>query len=179
MPAGAHRTPESWSEDRVLAIVAAHRDERGPLLPILHDIVETFGYVDARCVPVVAEALNLSRAEVHGVITFYRDFRTTPGGAVELRICRAEACQSVGADALIADAVERFGIATGDTTADGTLTLDEVFCLGDCALGPAVMIDQEVHGRMDGERLAGLVAQAVAEATAMAATTADSGATAR
>lgn len=169
MPAGAHRSPESWSEDRVLEIVAAHRTERGPLLPILHDLVETFGFVDTRSVVVVAEALNLSRAEVHGVVTFYRDFRTTPGGAVELRICRAEACQSLGADALLADAVERFGVAVGGTTADGRLTLDEVFCLGDCALGPAVMIDREVHGRMDGERLAGLVAEAVAEATTPAA----------
>jgi formate dehydrogenase subunit gamma len=176
MPAGAHRPPESWSEDRVLAIVAAHKDERGPLLPILHDVIATFGYVDSRCVPVIAEALNLSRAEVHGVITFYRDFRTTPGGSVELRICRAEACQSVGADALLADAQERFGVKTGETTPDGRLTLDEVFCLGDCALGPAVMIGHDVHGRMDGERLAGLVAQAVADATAAA--TADAKATA-
>ena len=100
--------------------------------------------------------------EVHGVITFYRDFRTTPGGAVEVRICRAEACQSVGSDALAADAVERLGVGFGETTADGRLTLDEVFCLGDCALGPAVMIGHEVHGRMDGERLAALVAEATA-----------------
>ena len=96
------------------------------------------GYVDPRAVPIVAEALNLSRADVHGVVTFYRDFRTTPGGTVELRICRAEACQSVGADALVEDAVERFGVPVGGTTVDGRLTVDEVFCLGDCALGPAV-----------------------------------------
>ena len=162
MPAATHRTPESWSEDRVQAIVAAHRDERGPLLPILHELVETFGYVDARCVPIVAEVLNLSRAEVHGVITFYRDFRTTQGGTRPKRIVHGFFCQSVGADALIADAVGRFGIPVGGTTADGRLTLDEVFCLGDCALGPAVMIDHEVHGRMDGERLAVLVAKATA-----------------
>lgn len=162
MPAGVHHPPEVWSEDRVTEIVAAHLTERGPLLPILHDIVDAFGFVDPRNVPIVAEALNLSRAEVHGVITFYRDFRTTPGGAVELRICRAEACQSVGADALLAEASERFGIPVGETTADGRLTLGEVFCLGDCALGPAVMIGDDVHGRMDGERLAGLVAEAVA-----------------
>ena len=105
MPAGVRSSREPWSEDRVLAIVAAHEGERGPLLPILHDIRDTFGYVDPRAVPIVAEALNLSRAEVHGVVTFYRDFRTTPGGTVELRICRAEACQSVGADALVEDAV--------------------------------------------------------------------------
>jgi len=170
MPTGVRQQSETWSEDRVLAIATAHKDERGPLLPILHEIVATFGYVDARCVPVVAEVLNLSRAEVHGVITFYRDFRTTPGGAVDLRICRAEACQSVGANELLADAKRRFGVATGETTADGRLTLDEVFCLGDCALGPAVMIDREVHGRMDGERLATLVAQAVAQAVADAPT---------
>ena len=162
MPAGVRTAREPWSEDRVLAIVAVHEGERGPLLPILHDIRETFGYVDPRAVPLVADALNLSRAEVHGVVTFYRDFRTTPGGAVEVRICRAEACQSVGADALVEDAVERFGVPVGGTTADGRLTIDEVFCLGDCALGPAVMIGDEVHGRMDGERLAGLVAEAVA-----------------
>lgn len=162
MTAEIHRQPETWSEDRVLEIVAAHRTERGPLLPILHDLQDAFGFVDPRCVPIVAEALNLSRAEVHGVITFYRDFRTTPGGAVELRICRAEACQSVGADALVADAVERFGVPVGETTADGGLSLDEVFCLGDCALGPAVMIDREVHGYMDGERLAELITEATA-----------------
>ena len=162
MPAGVHSSREPWSEDRVLAIVAAHDGERGPLLPILHDIRATFGYVDPRAVPIVAEALNLSRADVHGVVTFYRDFRTTPGGAVELRICRAEACQSVGADALVVDAVERFGVPIGGTTVDGRLTVDEVFCLGDCALGPAVMIDEVVHGRMDGDRLAALVAEATA-----------------
>lgn len=162
MSAGVHSSREPWSEDRVLAIVAAHEGERGPLLPILHDIRDTFGYVDPRAVPIVADALNLSRADVHGVVTFYRDFRTTPGGAVELRICRAEACQSVGADALVEAAVLRFATQLGGTTADATLSLDEVFCLGDCALGPAVMIGDEVHGRMDGERLAGLVAEAIA-----------------
>jgi formate dehydrogenase subunit gamma len=162
MSAGGQSPREPWSEDRVQAIVAAHEGERGPLLPILHDIRSAFGYIDPRSVPIVADALNLSRADVHGVITFYRDFRTTLGGAVELRICRAEACQSVGADALVKDAVERFGVAIGGTTADGRLTVDEVFCLGDCALGPAVMIDEAVHGRMDGARLAGLVAEATA-----------------
>jgi formate dehydrogenase subunit gamma len=162
MSAGVHQSREPWSEDRVLAIVAAHDGERGPLLPILHDIRATFGFVDPRAVPIVAEALNLSRADVHGVVTFYRDFRMTPGGAVELKICRAEACQSVGADALVEDAVERFGVPVGGTTADGRLTVDEVFCLGDCALGPAVMIDDTLHGRMDGEKLAALVAEATA-----------------
>jgi len=162
MSAGVRTSREPWSDDRALAIVAAHEGERGPLLPILHDFRDTFGYVDPRAVPIIADALNLSRAEVHGVITFYRDFRTTLGGAVEVRICRAEACQSVGADALIADAVERFGVPIGGTTPDGLLTVDEVFCLGDCALGPSVMIGDEVHGRMDGERLAGLVAEAIA-----------------
>jgi formate dehydrogenase subunit gamma len=162
MQAEIHRQPESWSEDRILEIVAAHRAERGPLLPILHDIQSTFGFIDPRSVPLVAEALNVSRAEVHGVITFYRDFRTTPGGAVEVRICGAEACQSVGADELIAGTEKRFGIPVGDTTEDGRITLTEVFCLGDCALGPAVMIGAEVHGFMNWERLATLVAEATA-----------------
>ena len=171
MSAGVRHPPATWSEDRVLAIVAAHRPERGPLLPLLHDIRAAFGYVDPRCVPLVAEALNLSRAEVHGVVTFYRDFRTTPGGAVEVRICRAEACQSVGADALIADAVERFGVPVGETSADGRLTLDDGFCLGDCARGPAGMIGHDVHGRMDGPRLAELVAEATSTAAAAAGMT--------
>lgn len=162
MSAGVHLSREPWSEDRVLAIVAAHDGERGPLLPILHDIRATFGFVDPRAVPIVAEALNLSRADVHGVVTFYRDFRTTPGGTVELRICRAEACQSVGADALVESAILRFGVQVGGTTADGTLTVDEVFCLGNCALGPSVMVGDDVHGRMDGERLATIVAEATA-----------------
>jgi formate dehydrogenase subunit gamma len=114
----------------------------GALLPILHAINDRFGYVDERAVFVVAEVLNLSRAEVHGVVTFYHDFRRAPPGRHVVKLCRAEACQSVGADKLFAD-VEA---ACGD---DGKVTVEPVFCLGNCALGPAALIDGNLHGRID------------------------------
>lgn len=153
---------EPWSPDHVERIVAAHRDERGPLLPILHDVVAAFGYVDPGAVPIIADGLNLSRAEVHGVITFYRDFRTTLPGRHEVRVCRGEACQAVGAEALMADVSVRLGIPAGATTQDGAITLDQVFCLGNCALGPSAIVDGEVHGRMTVDRLVDLVARASA-----------------
>jgi formate dehydrogenase subunit gamma len=154
------RRREPWSPAGVERIVAAHRDDRGPLLPILHDVVAAYGYIDPGAVAVIADGLNLSRAEIHGVITFYRDFRTTPSGAIEVRVCRGEACQAVGAEALMTRAAERLGLAVGATSADGRVTLDEVFCLGNCALGPSALIGGEVHGRLTEERLLALVAEA-------------------
>jgi formate dehydrogenase iron-sulfur subunit len=149
----------AWSSDRARAIAAAHAGERGALLPLLHALQREFGCVDPRAVAVVAEVLNLSRAEVHGVVTFYRDFRSEPSGRRVVKVCRAEACQSVGADRLVAHAQERLGIGFGQTTADGAVSLDQVFCLGNCALGPSVMIDETVHGRVDPPRLDVLLAE--------------------
>jgi formate dehydrogenase subunit gamma len=139
--------------ERVRDIAREHRDRRGPLLPVLHAINDELGHVDQADVPVVADVLNLAVAEVHGVVTFYRDFRRAPAGRVTLRICRAEACQSVGAEALAEHASTRLGVGFGETTSDGAVSLDEVFCLGNCALGPAVQIDGTLRGRVSPARL--------------------------
>jgi formate dehydrogenase subunit gamma len=136
----------------IRAIVAAHAGERGPLLPILHAVQAAFGAVDAGAIVVIADALNLSRADVHGVVSFYRDFRTEPPARLVVRICRAEACQANGAEELIDHAVSRVGLGVGEAAADGSIMLDEVFCLGNCALGPSVMVGDRVLGRVDAER---------------------------
>lgn len=138
--------------DRVRAIAAAHAGERGPLLVILHAVQEELGCIDAEAVPVLADALNLSVAEVHGVVSFYKDFRSTRPGRATVKICRAEACQAVGADALVEHAKTRLGVGFGATTSDGAVTLDEVFCLGNCALGPSVQVDGRLYGRVGPER---------------------------
>jgi formate dehydrogenase subunit gamma len=145
------------AEECARAAAEAHRADRGPLLPILHAIQRELGHVPQSVEPVLADALNLSIAEVHGVVTFYRDFRRTPA-AHTVRVCRAEACQSVGAEALAAHAERALGVPTGETTADGTVRLDEVFCLGNCALGPAVQVDGRLHGRVTPGRLDALLA---------------------
>ena len=125
------------------------RHQPGALLPILHAVQERFGFIDDAAVPVIAEALNLSRAEVHGVLTFYHDFRRTPAGAHVLKLCRAEACQSMGCEELAETLVRRHGVAFGETSSDGKLTLEAVYCLGNCALAPAALLDGKVHGRLD------------------------------
>lgn len=150
--------PETWSEEMVQTLLDTHREDRGPLLPILHDLQTRCGYVDRRSIPVLADALGLSQAEVFGVVSFYRDFRTEPSGTHHLQLCRAEACQSVGADSLAAHARSRLGIEFGETTADGGYSLDQVFCLGNCALGPSLMIDGSLHGRVDADGFDRLVA---------------------
>lgn len=127
--------------------------EPGALLPILHEIQDRYGYVPDSAVPIVAQALNLSRAEVHGVVTFYHLFRTRPSGQHVLYVCRAEACQSMGARALERYAREKLEIDFHETTADGRFSLEPVYCLGNCACSPAVMVDETVHGRVTPERL--------------------------
>jgi formate dehydrogenase subunit gamma len=145
--------------DRVRAITARLRDLRGPLLPVLHAVQHELGHVDTADVPVIADVLNLAVAEVHGVVTFYRDFRREPGGRATVRICQAEACQAVGAEALGAHARRRLGVEFGQTTSDGAVTLDEVFCLGNCALGPAVQVDGRLHGRVSPARFDALLGE--------------------
>jgi formate dehydrogenase subunit gamma len=120
----------------------------GALLPILHALQDEFGYVDEAAVPLMAEALNISQAEVHGVISFYHDFRRTPPGKHVLRICRAESCQAMGCGKLIEHIEQRAGIKLGETTPDGNLTIEPVYCLGNCALSPAVMLDGQPFGRV-------------------------------
>ncbi|MGI5521774.1 formate dehydrogenase subunit gamma [Micromonospora sp. CA-259024] len=143
--------------DRVRALVAAHSGDRGALLPILHRIQAEFGYVDQNVVPVLAAELNLSRADVHGVITFYSDFRSEPAGRTVVKLCRGEACQSVGAEQLVAHVEQVLGIKLGQTTPDGSVTLEQVFCLGNCALGPAGQINERVQGRLSPSRLDALL----------------------
>ncbi len=150
----------AWSEDRTRAIVVAHRGLEGLLLPILHAVQEEFGCVPADAVPVIAEALNLTRAEVHGVVTFYHDFRREPAGRHVLKLCRAEACQASGGDALARRAEEKLGVRIGTTTPDARVTLEPVYCLGLCSVSPAAMLDGEVHARLNDAKLDALIAQA-------------------
>ena len=145
---------------RATAVVDSMKSMEGPLLPILHGIQEEFGYVPQDTLPLIANALNLSRAEVHGVMTFYHDYRDHPTGRHVLKLCRAEACQSMGGD-LLADRVKKLlGIDFHQTTLDGSVTLEPVFCLGLCACAPAAMLDGELHGRLDDETVDELVAGA-------------------
>ena len=145
---------------RTRSIVADLRFLEGSLLPILHEVQEEFGYVPQEALPVIAEELNLSRAEVHGVVTFYHDYRNHPAGRHVLKLCRAEACQSMGGDA-VAERVKRLlGIDFHQTTLDGSVTLEPVYCLGLCACAPSAMLDGEVYGRVDDQMAAELVAEA-------------------
>jgi formate dehydrogenase iron-sulfur subunit len=149
---------EDWSADRANEIILQHCDQDGPLLPILHALQEAFGSVPEPAVRMVAEKLNLSRAEVHGVVTFYHDFRRQPPGRHVVKLCRAEACQAAGGDALAARAEARLGVAMGATAADGSCTLEPVYCLGLCSTAPSAMIDGQIIGGLDEQRLDALLA---------------------
>lgn len=147
--AAASETLSSAQVQAVEHAITAHEHRPGALLPVLHAVQDRLGFVPAQAVRVIAQALNLSRAEVHGVVSFYHDFRSGPPGRHVLRLCRAEACQSMGAER-IAELVQReTGIGFGATTADGEVTLEAVYCLGNCACAPAAMLDGEVYGRLD------------------------------
>ncbi len=149
-----------WNKDRAEAIIAEHRTVAGATLPMLHALQDEFGHVPKEAVPLIAAALNLSRAEVHGIVTFYHDFRRSPAGRHVLKLCRAEACQSMGGDALAIVARRRLGVEWGGTSADGWVTLESVFCLGLCACAPAAMLDDKVVGALDGNRLDALLIEA-------------------
>jgi len=152
-----------WSAARAAELIEQHRSQAGACLPILHALQEEFGHVPAEAVPLVAEALNLSRAEVHGVVSFYHDFRKMAPGRHVLKLCRAEACQAVGADALAAKVEARFAVEFGGTSADGRLTLEPVMCLGNCACGPAAMLDERILGRVDLAKIEFHLARRLAE----------------
>ena len=139
---------QAWDADRAQARIRELEHLPGALLPILHAIQEEFGYIHPDATPLIAGALNISHAEVHGVISFYHDFRHAAPGRHVLKICRAESCQSMGCDALIAHVEKRAGVQLGETTPDQSLTVEQVFCLGNCALSPAVMLDGEPFGRV-------------------------------
>ena len=144
---------------RTAAIIDEFKELEGPLLPILHGVQDEFGHVPQDALPVIAEALNLSSAEVHGVVTFYHDYRREPAGRHVVKLCRAEACQSMGGDALAAKLKQLLGIGFHETSADGAVTLEPVYCLGLCACAPAAMVDGEVIGRLDADRLEEIVSQ--------------------
>jgi formate dehydrogenase subunit gamma len=150
----------AWNRERAEAIVKAHQHIEGAALPILHALQDEFGYIDREAVPLVAQGLNLSRAEVHGVVSFYHDFRKAPPGRHVLKLCRAEACQSMGADALAEAARERLRVDWHETTPDGSVTLEPVFCLGLCACAPAAMLDRRGFGALDEAQLASLIERA-------------------
>lgn len=151
---------EPWDAARGAEIIAEHTHLEGATLVILHALQDAFGYVPEQAIPIVAQALNLSRAEVHGVFTFYHDFRHQPAGRHVLKLCRAEACQAAGGDALAARAEAKLGIAIGNTTADDRVTLEPIYCLGLCATAPSAMLDGRLVGRLDEARLDALVAEA-------------------
>lgn len=142
---------ESTITETVQTIIAELKDKQGALLPILHGVQDALGYIPSDSVPAIAAALNLSRAEVHGVISFYHYFRDTPPGKHTVHLCRAESCQSMGSNALEAHVKTKLGIDYHETTADGQFSLEPVYCLGNCACSPAMQIDHEIYGRVSAE----------------------------
>ena len=147
-----------WNEEEARAIIAAHQ-VRG-LLPVLSALNETFGHVHKDAIRLCAQALNISRAEVHGVASFYHDFRERPAGQHVLKLCGAEACQSMGGDALAEHVARELGIGFGETTPDESITLERVYCLGLCACAPAALLDETPHARLGPASVSALIAEA-------------------
>ncbi|MFI0473442.1 formate dehydrogenase subunit gamma [Halomonas sp. HMF6819] len=143
-------SPE-WSSASIQTEIDALKHKPGALLPILHALQDRFGFIPTDAIPLIAASLQQTRAEIHGVISFYHHFRTTPPGRHVVRICRAEACQSVGARALEAHAKARLGVDYHQTTPDREITLEAVYCLGNCACGPSIRVDDQVRGRVTEE----------------------------
>jgi formate dehydrogenase subunit gamma len=142
-----------WDETRAQEIIAAHLGLEGPALPILHALQDEFGYVPEAAVPQLATALNISRAEMHGVVTFYHDFRHEPAGRHVLKLCRAESCQSMNSERIAHDFLDRLKIDWGQTSPDGALTVEAVYCLGLCSHSPSALYDGEPVGRVDAAKL--------------------------
>ena len=148
---------EPWNPARAAEIIESAGKQDGACMPILHALQRAFSYVPREAVPMVAEALNWSRAEVHGVVSFYHDFRHAPPGRHVLKLCRAEACQAMGAAALHQHAKNKLRVGWGETTTDGKVTLEPVYCLGLCACAPSAMIDGKVYGGLDNVKLGKLI----------------------
>jgi formate dehydrogenase subunit gamma len=140
-----------------LDIIDAHKETEGAALPILHAVQEALGYVPETAIPVIADGLNITRAEMHGIVTFYHDFRREPAGRHVLKLCRAEACQARGSDRVAEAAEAALGIRFGETSPDGQVTLEAVYCLGLCAAGPSAMLDHRIIGRLTEAKIAPLV----------------------
>lgn len=151
---------DAWDEARASDIITDLKGRDGSLLPILHAIQQAFGCIPEAAEPLVAAALNITRAEVHGVVTFYHDFRRAPAGRHVLKVCRAEACQSMGAEALVSHLERSLGLRCGETSADGQITVEAVYCLGLCAVAPSAMLDGTVVGRLNQRKLDTLMAEA-------------------
>ncbi|MBF5007127.1 formate dehydrogenase subunit gamma [Diaphorobacter caeni] len=144
--------------DAVASLVAQYPQVPGALLPLLHAVQDLLGYIPDDAVPLIAKGLNLSRAEVHGVITYYHYFRSKPTGRTVIQVCRAEACQACGADALLAHAEQVLGCKSHHTSDDGAYTLEPVYCLGMCASSPAIMVDNQLHARVTLKKFNQLIA---------------------
>jgi len=147
-----------WDEARAREIIAENKGLDGPALPVLHALQEAFGYIPDEAVALVASELNLSRADVFGVISFYHDFRRQPAGRHVVKLCGAEACQSMGGAAVASCAERKLGIRLGETTADGRVSLEPVYCLGLCSVAPSAMVDGQVIGRLDEARVETILA---------------------
>nr|WP_295740720.1 formate dehydrogenase subunit gamma [uncultured Acidocella sp.] len=150
----------SWDASRAQEIVNKYLPIKGPMLPILHALQEEFGFISDEAMHLVARSLNVTRAEIYGVVSFYHDFRQAPAGRHVLKICRAEACQSVGGEAHAAALLQSLGLEWGETTPDGRLTVEPVYCLGLCACGPNAMLDGEPRARLDAQTLHALAEEA-------------------
>ncbi|MGE3248273.1 MAG: NAD(P)H-dependent oxidoreductase subunit E, partial [Beijerinckiaceae bacterium] len=146
------RTIVKGAVDEARAFFGVDAEGAAPLLPLLHALQAEFGYVDAAAIPLIADALNISQADVRGTISFYHDFRHAPPGKHVLKLCRAEACQASGGERIAAYLAARHSLKPGTTTADGSLTLENVYCLGNCALGPAALMDDTLVGGIDEDR---------------------------
>ncbi|HEX9853142.1 MAG TPA: formate dehydrogenase subunit gamma [Woeseiaceae bacterium] len=146
------------SREQVDLALSHFKSSPGPLLQVLHAVQASLGHIPAEAIPIIAEGLNLSRAEVHGVVTFYHYFRQSPAGQHTVQLCQAEACRSMHCETLTAHAKQRLGVDFHDTTKDGRFTLEPVYCLGNCACSPAMMIDGELHGRVTPDRFDSLIA---------------------
>jgi len=151
---------EPWEAARGAEIISEHSKVEGATLVILHALQEAFGYVPEEALPMIAAELNLSRAEIYGVFTFYHDFRAKPAGRHVLKLCRAEACQAAGGDALAARAEAKLGVSLGSTTPDERVTLEPIYCLGLCATAPSAMLDGRLIGRLDEARIDALISEA-------------------
>jgi formate dehydrogenase subunit gamma len=151
--------PKPWSATRASEIIAEWAEVEGGLLPLLHALQAEFGHVADAAVPLIASALNLSRAEVHGVLTFYHDFRRAPPGRHVLKLCRAEACQARGGRAVEALLRQALNAGCGETSPDGAVTVEAAYCLGLCASGPAVLLDDVPFARIGGARLETLIGE--------------------
>lgn len=153
---------EPWTRERAAEIIAGFDGVEGATLPILHEVQHAFGFVPEAVIPMIAEALNQSRAEVYGTVTFYHDFRRELPGRHVVKLCRAEACQAAGGDRLAARAEQRLGVKLGETTPDRRVTIEPIYCLGLCATAPSAMLDGRMIGRLDENKLDALLTEAQA-----------------